>query len=142
MKFCQKCGKEIMDEAVICPGCGCAVEKEIKKAEVSYEKCIEGAVTTNIISGFLIIVGIICFLFINTWIGAILSLVAEIVAFLPNSKLRNAFKQSGLNRKSKEDKEKIKAIKKDLKSKNPAYKFSIVLGFIDLVFVVIFALFR
>lgn len=25
MKFCQKCGKEIADEAVICPGCGCAV---------------------------------------------------------------------------------------------------------------------
>ena len=25
MKFCQKCGKEIIDEAVICPGCGCAV---------------------------------------------------------------------------------------------------------------------
>lgn len=131
-----------MDETVICQGCGCAVEKEIKKAEVSYEKCIEGAVITNIISGFLIIVGFICFLFINTWIGAILSLVAEIVAFLPNSKLQNAFKQSGISRKSKEDKEKIRAIKKDLKSKNPAYKFSVVLGFIDLVFVVIFALFR
>ena len=26
MKFCQHCGKEIMDEAVICPGCGCAVQ--------------------------------------------------------------------------------------------------------------------
>ena len=25
MKFCSKCGKELMDEAVICPGCGCAV---------------------------------------------------------------------------------------------------------------------
>lgn len=25
-KFCQKCGKEILDAAVICPGCGCAVE--------------------------------------------------------------------------------------------------------------------
>ncbi len=25
MKYCSKCGKEIMDEAVICPGCGCAV---------------------------------------------------------------------------------------------------------------------
>ncbi len=24
MKYCQKCGKEIMDEAVICPNCGCA----------------------------------------------------------------------------------------------------------------------
>ena len=28
MKFCQKCGKEIMDEAVICPGCGCSVVQE------------------------------------------------------------------------------------------------------------------
>ena len=25
MKFCSKCGKEIVDEAVVCPGCGCAV---------------------------------------------------------------------------------------------------------------------
>ena len=25
MKFCAKCGKEIMDEAVICPNCGCEV---------------------------------------------------------------------------------------------------------------------
>ena len=25
MAFCSKCGKEIMDEAVICPGCGCPV---------------------------------------------------------------------------------------------------------------------
>jgi uncharacterized membrane protein YvbJ len=25
MKFCSKCGKEILDEAVVCPGCGCAV---------------------------------------------------------------------------------------------------------------------
>ena len=25
MKFCQTCGSEIHDEAVICPNCGCAV---------------------------------------------------------------------------------------------------------------------
>ena len=24
MKFCQKCGKELSDEAVVCPGCGCS----------------------------------------------------------------------------------------------------------------------
>ena len=24
MKFCSRCGKELFDEAVICPGCGCA----------------------------------------------------------------------------------------------------------------------
>lgn len=26
MKYCSKCGRELMDEAVICPGCGCEVE--------------------------------------------------------------------------------------------------------------------
>ena len=25
MKYCSKCGKELFDEAIICPGCGCAV---------------------------------------------------------------------------------------------------------------------
>ena len=25
MKYCSKCGKELMDEAVICPSCGCSV---------------------------------------------------------------------------------------------------------------------
>ncbi|MBE6732551.1 MAG: zinc ribbon domain-containing protein [Ruminococcaceae bacterium] len=28
MKYCQKCGKELVDEAVICIGCGCAVAKD------------------------------------------------------------------------------------------------------------------
>ena len=23
MKYCVKCGKELVDEAVVCPGCGC-----------------------------------------------------------------------------------------------------------------------
>ena len=27
MKYCSKCGKEIMDDAVICPGCGCSQGK-------------------------------------------------------------------------------------------------------------------
>lgn len=26
MKYCSKCGKELMDEAVVCPHCGCAAE--------------------------------------------------------------------------------------------------------------------
>lgn len=28
MKYCSKCGKELMDEAVICVNCGCAVVNE------------------------------------------------------------------------------------------------------------------
>lgn len=31
MRFCSKCGKEILDEAVICPGCGCNVALDVKK---------------------------------------------------------------------------------------------------------------
>ena len=30
MKFCTKCGKELFDEAVICPACGCATEQPFK----------------------------------------------------------------------------------------------------------------
>ncbi len=26
MKYCEKCGKELMDEAVVCPYCGCSTE--------------------------------------------------------------------------------------------------------------------
>ena len=26
MKYCSKCGKELFDEAIVCPGCGCPVE--------------------------------------------------------------------------------------------------------------------
>ena len=34
MKFCEKCGKEIMDEAVICPGCGCSVNDRSETVKV------------------------------------------------------------------------------------------------------------
>lgn len=141
MKYCEKCGKEIMEEAVVCPSCGFAVVKETKKAEVSYENCIKSAATTNIVSAIVIALGIICWLLINMWVGAILCLVAEFIALSANSKLQKAFKQNGLTGNSKEVKEKRKAITKDLKSKNPAYKFSMVLAVIALVLLVIFVLF-
>ena len=31
MKFCTKCGKELYDEAVICPECGCSVSQKPEK---------------------------------------------------------------------------------------------------------------
>lgn len=30
MKFCQHCGKEIFDEAVVCTNCGCSVQETNK----------------------------------------------------------------------------------------------------------------
>lgn len=29
MKYCTHCGKELLDEAVVCPGCGCATDSNI-----------------------------------------------------------------------------------------------------------------
>ncbi len=29
MKYCVKCGKELLDEAVFCTGCGCATEDSV-----------------------------------------------------------------------------------------------------------------
>ena len=26
MKFCQHCGKQLLDEAIVCTGCGCSVQ--------------------------------------------------------------------------------------------------------------------
>ncbi len=33
MKYCTKCGAELLDEAVICPNCGCAVENNQNNSE-------------------------------------------------------------------------------------------------------------
>ena len=35
MKYCQHCGKEVRDEAVICPNCGCRCQEEKKQEESS-----------------------------------------------------------------------------------------------------------
>lgn len=29
MKYCQHCGKEVLDEAVVCPSCGCAIQSNV-----------------------------------------------------------------------------------------------------------------
>ncbi len=28
MRFCQKCGRELMDDAVVCVGCGCSIPND------------------------------------------------------------------------------------------------------------------
>ena len=39
MKYCTKCGNELMDEAVFCPKCGCSVNDNgnVKKEGISFE---------------------------------------------------------------------------------------------------------
>ena len=33
MKYCNQCGKELVDEAVMCPNCGCAVQAPVNQQE-------------------------------------------------------------------------------------------------------------
>ena len=61
MKHCAKCGKELFDEAVVCPGCGCPTEapKVAKKDPEANKKilgvaCIAGGIV--IIAVFIILV--------------------------------------------------------------------------------------
>lgn len=33
MKYCQQCGSQLVDQAVVCPNCGCAVQEPINQQE-------------------------------------------------------------------------------------------------------------
>ena len=51
MKYCSKCGSELLDEAVVCPKCGCETEYGVSQKEKA--KQIEdnnGAKTFGILS--------------------------------------------------------------------------------------------
>ena len=42
MKYCSKCGKELLDESVICTGCGCPVESTTKPKSYAYDTADKG----------------------------------------------------------------------------------------------------
>lgn len=62
MKYCSKCGKEIMDEAVLCMNCGCPVDGSplAQSGAKGEEKESNGIAIGAIICAFLVpIVGLI-----------------------------------------------------------------------------------
>ena len=60
MKYCSKCGKEIFDEAVICPNCGCATAPT---ATVAATANVDAPNTGFAVLGFFIpLVGLILYL--------------------------------------------------------------------------------
>lgn len=64
MKYCSKCGKEIMDEALICPGCGCAQENIVQGNIQNKEN--SNNIGWSFLGFFIPIVGVILYL---VWIG-------------------------------------------------------------------------
>lgn len=63
MKFCSKCGKELFDEAVICPGCGCPVDtvKAVKTEPQDYKTVLLHTRTFLIIGIVLLVLGVFAF---------------------------------------------------------------------------------
>ncbi len=60
MKFCTHCGKQLMDEAVICTGCGCSVEtKSTTVGQTTSSEQDKANVGLLILSILLPLVGII-----------------------------------------------------------------------------------
>lgn len=62
MKYCSKCGKEIMDEAVICPGCGCAQENKEALSDLNKNKEAGSNFGWSVLGFFIPIVGLILYL--------------------------------------------------------------------------------
>ena len=59
MKYCSHCGKEIMQEAVVCPNCGCATENTISKVGTEPDVPSTGL---NVLSFLIPVVGLILFI--------------------------------------------------------------------------------
>lgn len=45
MKNCSKCGKEILDEAVICPECGCSQDSKLPKIQSGNSSLVWGIIS-------------------------------------------------------------------------------------------------
>ena len=86
MKFCSKCGKELLDEAVVCPNCGCSTgETKSKTKQVTdedYLQAVSYAKTMNICAICLIILGAVWYLFLAPFIGGTLLPAAIIIALI------------------------------------------------------------
>ena len=87
MKYCNHCGKELSDEAVICVGCGCPIENKNSDYEIDSNICqyIEShskAISILTVSAILCIFsGILLYLFLSVWIGTIFILFALFITF-------------------------------------------------------------
>ena len=111
MKYCQKCGKELFDEAVICPGCGCQVSGAIMPVEKETpenfkpEKLTGSTTLLTVLSVFsiaFVIAGLALFGFIDMTIGIIVSAVGIIAGFVADAYVRPELKKAkkhGLNGK-------------------------------------------
>ncbi len=141
MKYCEKCGKEIMEEAVVCPGCGCAVKKSNDTAQMytdAVEKAAKSSTTFLALGIVFMLLGVVVALFVNVWIGAVLLLVSEFLCLMPKSKINSIVKRNNSSLSKKELVAKCKQEVKNMKSKYTALKICMPVAVISLVLMIIF----
>ena len=85
MKYCSKCGKELRDEAVFCPGCGCAVSSTTQNGYAPVQESSKAAVVLGIIG--------IVFAWLFALVGHITSIIGIVLGI---KEYRNSGKMAGL----------------------------------------------
>lgn len=56
MKYCEKCGNQLMDEAVLCPKCGCPAGKSQKEQATDEKAKTTGVATLCLLGAVAIII--------------------------------------------------------------------------------------
>lgn len=103
-----------------------------------YDKCVECARITDVVSAVLLLAAILIALFVHAYVGIVLCLVAELVALIPNTKLQNAFKRYNMNLDRHAAKEQEKQLRRELKNRSLPYRLSWLLAIVAMVSMIIF----
>lgn len=83
MKYCSHCGNQVLDEAYMCPKCGCMIEQSKKKDSQTSGSTglgpVVGEVSILLLAFIILFIGIMIMLYASWRIGNILMFVASIV---------------------------------------------------------------
>lgn len=135
MKTCKTCGKELLDEAVICPQCGCPVEAQPTAAQpvqpnvegvstdgdtivANVQQKLNGKIVLPIISLTVATIGIFFFVWIHMAVGTVIVLLSIFVNIFIETKVQKEIKPLPKHKK--------KHVIKSLREKCLEYKMNFI----------------